>query len=98
MPDDTRENAKLRRRAMKQANAEQNMYTTYAAPYLAAVRTLDLYNGYNDLDSLIADYDKTVSERKARHDSERAEQERLAEERRIDKERYEAQKKMKKRK
>ena len=98
MPDDTRENAKLRRRAMKQANAEQNMYTTYAAPYLAAVRTLDLYNGYNDLDSLIADYDKTVSERKARHDAERAEQERLAEERRIDRERYEAQKKMKKRK
>ncbi|MBQ9552476.1 MAG: MFS transporter [Clostridia bacterium] len=97
MPDGTREEAKARRRAMKQASDEQNMYTTYAAPYLAAVRTLDLYEGYKNLDALIADYDQTVAERKARHDAEREEQERLAAERKLEKERYEAQKKLKKR-
>lgn len=96
MPDSTREEAKLRRRAMKQANTEQNMYTAYASPYLAAVRTLDLYEGYKNLDSLISGYDSTVTQRKARLDAERAEQERLAAERKLEKERYEAEKKLKK--
>ncbi|MBR3438810.1 MAG: hypothetical protein IKH13_04840, partial [Clostridia bacterium] len=98
MPDDTKEKAKARRQAMKEASMEQNVYSSYAAPYLTAQRTLELYEGYNNLDELIADYDKTVSERRARHDAEREEQERLAAERRLDKERYEAEKKMKKRK
>ena len=81
---------------MKQANSEQNMYTTYAAPYLAAKRTVDLYEGYCNLDMLTGDYDKTVSDRRARLDAEREEQERLAAERKLEKERYEAEKKMKK--
>ncbi len=98
MPDDTKENAKLRRKAMKQANDEQNLYSTVASPYLTAKRTLDLYEGYKDLDFITADYDKVVEERKARLESERAEQERLDAERKLDKERYEAEKKMKKRK
>lgn len=98
MTDGTREQAKARRRAMKEAGNEQNVYSSYAAPYLAAKRTLDLYEGYRDLDSLIADYDRTVGERNARHDAERAEQERLAAERRLDKERYEAKKRMGRRK
>ena len=96
MPDGTRAEAKARRKAMKQANSEQNMYTTYAAPYLAAKRTVDLYEGYCNLDMLTGDYDKTVSDRRARLDAEREEQERLAAERKLEKERYEAEKKMKK--
>ena len=98
MPDDTKQNAKLRRLAMKEANREQNIYSSYAAPYLSAIRTLELYDGYCNLDEITADYEKTVAERQARHAAEREEQERLAAERRIDKERYEAQKKMKKKK
>lgn len=97
MPDDTKENAKLRRKAMKEASKEQNLYSSYAAPYLSALRTIDLYEGYRDLDTLISDYDKVVTERKERHEAERAEQERLDAERKLDKERYEAEKKMKKR-
>ena len=81
---------------MKQANTEQNMYTAYASPYLAAKRTLDLYDGYKDLDSLTADYDTIAGERRARLDAEREEQERLAAERKLEKERYEAEKKIKK--
>lgn len=96
MPDDTRAAAKLRRKAMKQASSEQNIYTTYAAPYLSALRTLDLYEGYNNLDELMSDYEKVKTERQERLDAERAEHERLAAERKLDKERYEAEKKMKK--
>ncbi|MBR4765621.1 MAG: MFS transporter [Clostridia bacterium] len=98
LPDDTKENAKIRRQAMKEASSEQNVYSSFAAPYLTAQRTLELYDGYNNLDDLIADYDKTVAERRARHDSEREEQEKLAAERRLDRERYLAEKKMRKRK
>ncbi|MBR6005761.1 MAG: MFS transporter, partial [Clostridia bacterium] len=98
LPDDTKENAKIRRQAMKEASSEQNIYSSFAAPYLTAQRTLELYDGYNNLDELIADYDKTVAERRARHDSEREEQEKLAAERRLDRERYLAEKKMRKRK
>ena len=98
MPDGTKENAKIRRQAMKEASSEQNIYSAYAAPYLTAQRTLELYEGYNNLDELIEDYDKTVAERRARHDAEREEQEKLAAERRLDRERYLAEKKMGKRK
>lgn len=96
MPDNTREKAALRRKAMKAANKEQNLYSSFAAPYLSAKRTLDLYEGYKDLDSLIADYDDVVNARRERLDAERAEQERLDAERKLDKERYEAEKQMKK--
>lgn len=96
MPDDTRENAKIRRKAMKAANKEQNLYSSFAAPYLSAKRTLAFYDGYRNLDALIADYDRVVEERKNRLDQERADQERLDAERKLDKERYEAEKKMKK--
>ena len=96
LPDDTRENRKLRRDAMKKASRDKNNYITYATPYLNAVRTLELHDGYNNLDGIIADYESVVAERKARHDSERAEAERLAAERKLDKERLEAEKKIKK--
>jgi len=96
MPDDTKELAKVRRAAMKEASAEQNRYATYAAPYLSAQRTLDLYEGYRDLDSIIGDYERIVEERTTRLDTERAEQEKLAAERKLEKQRYQAEKKMKK--
>jgi formiminotetrahydrofolate cyclodeaminase len=96
LPDDTRENRKLRRDAMKKASRDKNNYITYATPYLNAVRTLELHDGYNNLDGIIADYESVVAERKARHDSERAKAERLAAERKLDKERLEAEKRIKK--
>lgn len=83
---------------MKAANDRQNLYSTVAAPYLSAKRTLELYEGYNDIDSIISEYDKTVAERTARLEAERAEQEKLDAERKLDKERYEAEKKLRKRK
>lgn len=94
MPDDTRENRKLRRIAMKKASRDRNNYTSYASPYLSAVRTIELKEGYENLDSLIADYDEIYSQRESRHEAERAEAERIAAERKRDKERLEAQKKL----
>ena len=94
MPDDTRENRKLRRIAMKKASRDRNNYTSYASPYLSAVRTIELKEGYENLDSLIADYDEIHSQRERRHEAERAEAERIAAERKRDKERLEAQKKL----
>lgn len=96
LPDDTKENAKIRRKAMKEANAERNLYGTVAAPYLAAMRTLELYEGYTHLDEIISNYDKVVSERTARLEAERLEDERIAAERKIDRESKKQQKKLKK--
>ncbi len=96
MPDDTKEQAKARRRAMKEAANWQNIYSLVASPYLSARRTLDLYEGYRDLDALIADYDRVVEERAARHAAERERDEKLAEERRFDRERAKAEKRLKK--
>lgn len=96
MPDDTREQAKLRRKAMKEASKQRNIYGNVAAPYLAAVRTLELYEGYNNLDEIISDYDNVVAARNERHASERKEAERIAAERALDRERKQQQKKLKK--
>ena len=97
MPDDTKENRKLRREAMKRANADKDNYIAFATPYLDAVRTLELYRGYHDLDNIIADYEEVKRQRMAQHDAERAKQEQLAAERKLDKERYAAQKRIGKR-
>lgn len=75
-PDDTREQAKLRRKAMKEASKQRNIYGNVAAPYLSAVRTVELYEGYNDLDEIISNYDDVVNERNARHERERKEKKR----------------------
>ncbi len=96
LPDDTKENAKIRRKAMKEANAERNLYGTVAAPYLSALRTLELYEGYTHLDEITSDYDRIVSERTARLEAERLEDERIAAERKIDRESKKQQKKLKK--
>lgn len=86
MPDDTKENAKLRRKAMRAVNKKKNIYGTVAAPYLAAQRTIGLYDGYNRLDEITADYDRVHKLYQAKLDEERAKAEKLAEERRLDKE------------
>lgn len=96
MPDDTREKAKLRRKAMKEASKQRNIYGNVAAPYLSAIRTLELYEGYNNLDEIISDYDKVVAARNERHASERKEAERVAAERALDRERKQQQKKLRK--
>lgn len=96
MPDETREQAKLRRKAMRKASKERNIYGIVAAPYLAALRTLNLYEGYQKLDELTSDYEDVVNSRNERLDKERAEQERLTAERNFDKESKKAIKKLKK--
>lgn len=96
LPDDTKELAKIRRKAMKEANAKQNIYASAAAPYLAAKRIIALAEGYDEIDEIIADYDNVVSERTARLAAEREKEEKLREERKYDKERYDAQKRIKK--
>lgn len=96
LPDDTRELAKIRRKAMKEANKKQNVYVTVAAPYLSALRTIALAEGYEDIDSVIADYDSVVSERQKKLDAEREKAEKLEEERKYDRERYDAEKRLKK--
>ena len=49
-----------------------------------------------DRDALIADYDRVVAARAARHAAERERDEKLAEERRFDRERAKAEKKLRK--
>ena len=83
MPDETRQEAKLRRIAMRKANKEKNLYATVASPYLAAVRTLELAKGYADLEGIISDYDEIIRKRDERHDKERMEFERIAQERKM---------------
>ncbi len=94
MPDDTREKAAIRRKAMREANKKKNIYATVAAPYLAAKRTLDLYEGYKNLDIITSDYDKIFEERQKKSEAEQQEAQRLREERRIDKESKKAKKRM----
>lgn len=97
LPDETKAQAKFRRKAMKEANKKQNIYATVAAPYLAAKRTVALAEGYADIDSIIADYDSVVGERTARLVAECEKEEKLEEERKYDRERFDAQKKLGKR-
>lgn len=96
MPDDTKEQARVRRAAMKKANAEKNLYATVAAPYLAAKRTVELAAGYEDIDTIMSSYGEANARRTARHDAERAASLKTAEERKLDRERKQAQKRMKK--
>lgn len=96
LPDDTPAQAKIRRKAMKEASAAQNLYALVAAPYLTARRTLDLYEGYSDIHSIIADYDAVVQRRSDRLAAEREKEEALALERKFDRESHEKRKKLRK--
>ncbi len=96
MPDDTKEQAKLRRKAMRAASKKRDIYSNVAAPYLAALRTLELYEGYNNLDELTADYDNVIKKRNERLAAEREEQEKLNAERNFDRQSKTVSKKLKK--
>lgn len=96
MPDSTKEEAKARRKAMKAASDERNLYANVAGPYLYAKRIIDLAEGYLNPDELTADYDRIIAETNAALDAEEAERNRLNEERALDIERRKAEKKMKK--
>lgn len=96
MPDDTKENAKIRRKAMREASKKRDVYSNVAAPYLSALRTLALYEGYKNIEALTIDYEDVVSKRNERLENERRETERLNQERAMDKKSKEAKKKLKK--
>ena len=96
MPDDTPEEQKARREAMRKANREQNIYARIAAPYLAALRTVQLAEGYENLDEILSGYDDAVSDVNAKREEAEALAKQLHEERRLDIERKRAQRKMKK--
>lgn len=96
MPDDTKERAKARRKAMREASKKRNIYGTVAAPYLAAKRTIELSEGYERLDEITSDYDSVVAHRNEKMEAERKELERLNAERRFDKESKNAKKRLKK--
>ncbi len=98
MPDDTKAQAKARRKAMREANSKRNVYATVAAPYLTALRTIRLEEGYRNLDELTKDYEDVINSRNERLEDERIKAEKLAEERRLDKEAKAARKRMNKKK
>lgn len=96
LPDDTPEQQKLRRKAMKKANKAQNIYAKVAMPYLSALRTVKLAEGYENLNEITADYEEAKRSVAEKRSAEEAELKRLAEERKLDIERKRAQRKMKK--
>lgn len=95
MPDETPEEQKSRRKAMKKANKEKNIYSKIAMPYLTAKRTVELAEGYEKLDEIIAGYDDALSKINAKREESDAQAKALMEERRLDAERKKAQRRMK---
>ncbi len=96
MPDETSEQAKIRRTALKKASKQRSIYANVASPYLYAKRIIGLYEGYNDIEALTAGYDDAVKRREEKFAAEAAEREKLNEERARDIERRKSEKKMKK--
>ncbi len=96
MPDETPEQQKARRKAMKKANREQNMYAKVAAPYLAALRTVQLAEGYENLPEILSGYDEAKRNVIAKQEEADALARQLSEERKLDIERKKAQRRIKK--
>ncbi len=96
LPDDTKEQAQLRREAMREASKQRDRYSNVAAPYLSALRTLALYDGYNNLDKYVSEYDNVVKARDERFEEERIRQEKLKAEREFDRKSKQASRRMKK--
>lgn len=97
LPDETQEEQKIRRKAMKKANKEMNRYTKVATPYLAALRTLRLAEGYANLDEILADYDAEKAEMQRLQQQAEEDARLLIEQRTLDAERKKQQRKLKKR-
>lgn len=96
MPDDTREQAKLRRQAMRVASKKRDIYSNVAAPYLSALRTLALYEGYSNINTYTDEYEDVINSRNERFEKERIEQEKIKLEREMDKKSKQAGRKLKK--
>lgn len=96
MPDDTKEQAKARKAAMRAAEKEKNTFAKVCGPYLSAKRTVDLAAGYRDLDTLLSKYDEVNAKKEARIQEEHEEATRLAQTRAQDAETRAAERAMKK--
>ena len=96
MPDETREEQRLRRKAMKKANKAQNIYIRVATPYISALRTVQLAEGYENLSDIVSGYDDAVSRLAQERASNAEEAKVLAAERKLDIERKKAQRKLNK--
>lgn len=96
LPDETPEQQKIRRKAMKKANKEQNLYARIAAPYLSAIRTVRLAEGYANLSEIVSGYNNAVNKLKSEREKSEAQAKKLAEERKLDTERKKAQRRLKK--
>ena len=94
LPDETAQQAKVRRKAMREASKQRNLYANVAAPYLAALRTVDLAQGYADLDGITSDYDDVCRRREETYAREAAMAAKLAEERSADAQRRKNDRKM----
>lgn len=94
LPDDTPEQQKIRRKAMKKANKEQNTYAGIASPYLSAMRTIQLAEGYENLSEILSGYDDAVNKKETEQAQIDANAKRLAEERKLDIERKKSQHKL----
>ena len=71
-----------------------NRYTKVATPYLSALRTVRLAEGYGNIDMLLEDYDKINNELLSERETAEAEARQLAEQRKLDAERKKQQKKL----
>ncbi len=98
LPYNTKEEQKIRRKAMKKVNKDRNIYVRVATPYLSALRTVQLYEGYNNISEIISGYDDAVKEAEAMREKINIENNKLLEEQRLDIERKRAQRKLKQRK
>lgn len=96
MPDDTKEQAKIRREAMRIASKQRDKYSNVAAPYLSALRTLALYEGYNNINKFTEEYDDVINARNERFEKERIEQEKIKAEREFDRKSKQASRKLRK--
>lgn len=84
LPDDTAEQAKYRRKAMREASKQRNIYANVAAPYLAAKRTVDLAEGYRNIEDLTSDYEAIKLRMEETYERDAAIAQRLADERKAD--------------
>lgn len=96
MPDETREQQKIRRKAMKKANKAKNIYIKVASPYLSAQRTVLLAQGYENLSEIISGYDAAVADYNSECERRKEQARLLKEEQRLDIERKRAQRRLKK--
>lgn len=97
LPDETKEQQKARRKAMKKANKAQNIYIKVATPYLSALRTVQLAEGYENLSEILSGYDDAVNQLESERAKAEEERKLLMEEQKLDVERKRAERRLKNR-